>query len=262
MRYLLPLSALAVCLAVAVRSTWSPCGLSMLSTITPMGERTRGRRYAATVRWFVAGGLCLGALMAALAAAVRAVGASTTWTAAGALGACVLVAASDLRVLGVGLPVHHRQVNERWLDEFRPWVYGAGFGWQLGTGLATYITTGGVYLLIVLGALGADPLTALELGVLFGMARGLAIAAGRGVAGPEALLALHRRLAVLEPASRRLVVATVLAAAAVLAVPLVPGAERAAGAVLVAAAAAVVLLAAWATATVTAMARGLTPAEA
>jgi len=38
----------AVALAAAVRSTWSPCGLSMLSTVTPVAERARGHRYGAT----------------------------------------------------------------------------------------------------------------------------------------------------------------------------------------------------------------------
>ena len=54
-------------------------------------------------------------------------------------------------------PIHHRQVNERWLDQFRPWVYGAGFGWQIGAGLATYIKTCAVYLMIVLAALCGQP---------------------------------------------------------------------------------------------------------
>ena len=49
------LVAAVVPVAAAVRSTWSPCGLSMLSTITPMGERGRGHRYRATAAWFVVG---------------------------------------------------------------------------------------------------------------------------------------------------------------------------------------------------------------
>ena len=37
--------AIATACGAAVRSTWSPCGLSMLSTITPLTERARGHRY-------------------------------------------------------------------------------------------------------------------------------------------------------------------------------------------------------------------------
>ena len=33
---------------------------------------------------------------------------------------------------GFRLPSHTRQVNEAWLDEYRGWVYGGGFGWQIG----------------------------------------------------------------------------------------------------------------------------------
>ena len=48
-----------------------------------------------------------------------------------------------LHLGGFILPVHHRQVNERWLDQFRPWVYGAGFGWQIGDGVRHLHQDGG-----------------------------------------------------------------------------------------------------------------------
>jgi hypothetical protein len=211
-----------VALGSAVRSTWSPCGLSMLSTITPLAERGRGRRYRVTAAWFVsgalAGGACLGGIMAGLAAAVRAAGLSGR--SPGVLGvsalvACAVAIVSDTRVFRVQLPVHHRQVNERWLDEFRPWVYGAGFGWQIGTGLATYVMTAGVYLLVVLGALSADPALALVLGCVFGALRGLAVLLGRAIGNPEELRRFHRGFVSWEPLSRRVAVAAeVLAAAA------------------------------------------------
>ena len=66
--------ASVLAIAAAVRSTWSPCGLSMLSTITPIGERGRNNGWAASAAWFVAGavlgGATLGAGAALLAAAV------------------------------------------------------------------------------------------------------------------------------------------------------------------------------------------------
>ncbi len=134
-----------VALAAAVRSTWSPCGLSMLSTITPLSERAKGHSYRATASWFVAGatagGLTLGGVAALCAAGVRALGPSPLGLGVLAAGAASVAALSDLAVFGLSLPIHRRQVNERWLDHFRPWVYGAGFGWQIGVGLATYITT-------------------------------------------------------------------------------------------------------------------------
>lgn len=157
--------ATTVAIAAAVRSTWSPCGRSMLSTITPIGELAKGNSYRSTAAWFVlgaaAGGATLGAAMAALAGATRLLGLSTTTLGLLALGATLIAAGSDAGIGGFRLPIHRRQVNERWLDQYRPWVYGGGFGWQIGTGLTTYITTAAVYLVVVLGALTANPVVAL-----------------------------------------------------------------------------------------------------
>src|SRR5262245_28638289 len=55
MSTLIPVLGVVVAVAAAVRSTWSPCGLSMLSSITPFGERSRGHRYSVTAAWFVVG---------------------------------------------------------------------------------------------------------------------------------------------------------------------------------------------------------------
>lgn len=217
--------AAVAALTAAVRSTWSPCGLSMLSTITPLAERGRGHRYRSTAAWFVVGatvgGATLGAVMAAGAAAVGA--AHLGPAAAGALAAAgaALAAASDARLTGRSLPIHRRQVNELWLDQFRPWVYGAGFGWQIGCGLATYIMTAGVYLTILLSVLTGRPAVALAIGVLFGVVRGLAVLLSAPITSPAALVAFHRWFDPLGERVRRSVVgvlagcATAAAAAAV-----------------------------------------------
>lgn len=193
----LGIAACLLAVAAAVRSTWSPCGLSMLATITPLAERARGHRYRSTAAWFVAGsvlgGATLGVVMALLAAAIGALGASGTWLAAIAIVTGTITVAADARIGGFRLPVHHRQVNERWLDQFRPWVYGAGFGWQIGTGLVTYIKTCAVYLMIVLAALTGNPEVALLVGTLFGLVRGLAVFLGRRITSPTALADFHRR---------------------------------------------------------------------
>src|SRR5687768_13743242 len=102
--------------AAAIRSTWSPCGLSMLSTITPLGEAGRRHRYGSTAAWFIAGavlgGATLGLGAAALAAAVGALDLSPE----GALGTAAVLTcvtlASDLHAGGFRLPSHTRQVNE------------------------------------------------------------------------------------------------------------------------------------------------------
>jgi hypothetical protein len=209
-----------VALAAAVRSTWSPCGLSMLSTITPLGERAKGHTYPATAGWFVLGstigGATLGAMAALMAGGVRSLQPSSTALGTVALGAAVVAAGSDAGVFGFRVPIHRRQVNERWLDQYRPWVYAGGFGWQIGTGLFTYITTAAVYLMIVLAALTADPVTAFALGTGFGLLRGLAVLLTRHLTTPAALLTFHRRFAAAGPWVGRAVTATEVVASAVL----------------------------------------------
>lgn len=190
---------LAVLLAVVagVRGVWSPCGLSMLSTITPMGERGRGHRYGSTATWYVAGalvgGLSVGLVLAPLA-----------WVSAPALAvvaSCALVAfVSDSRVFGFRLPYHRRQVNERWLDRYRPWVYGAGFGWQVGTGFATYIMTAANYLLVVVAVASGSPVVAVAVWSVFGLVRGIAVLLTRSARTPAALQSLHRRVHAAGPA--------------------------------------------------------------
>jgi hypothetical protein len=95
---------LVVALAAAARSTWSPCGQSMLSQLTPVGEASRGYRYRTTASWFIAGavvgGAMLGGVMAALAAAVSSLGVTSTTLLGIAAALAVLGGAVDSGVLG------------------------------------------------------------------------------------------------------------------------------------------------------------------
>jgi hypothetical protein len=215
------LVALAVATAVvaAARSTWSPCGLSMLSTITPMGERARRATYGGTAAWFVvgavAGGATLGAAVAVLALAVGALDLDPALAVGLGGGLALVGAASDGRVGGFRLPGHTRQVNEEWLDRYRSWVYGAGFGWQIGVGLSTFIVTAAVYLLIALAALTGEPLVAFLLCTGFGLLRGLAVLLSRRATSVERLQQLHRRFDELSAPSWRATIAAQLALAAV-----------------------------------------------
>ncbi len=215
------LIALAAVVAVgaAIRSTWSPCGLSMLSTITPMAERSRGRRWGTTAAWFltgaVLGGATLGVAAAALAALVGLLSLSTSTTLVLAAVLAAVGVGLDLGVLGTEMPHHRRQVNEVWLDQYRSWVYGAGFGWQIGTGLATYIMTAAVYLTVALAALTGAPAVAFGLCVLFGLTRGLAIFLGVRLTDPERLRVFHRRFEAAGPAVKWAVIGLQAAVAVV-----------------------------------------------
>lgn len=205
--------------AAAARSTWSPCGLSMLSTITPFGERSRGHRYGATAAWLVtgatAGGATLGAVAAAGAAAVSASGlGGHPAVLAGA--AAVLAAAAagvDSGLFGDVLPLIRRQVDDGWLARYRPWVYGAGFGWQIGTGLATYLMTASVMLVGFFAVLSGSPAAAVVIGTGFGVARGLTVLLTARAGSPSRLRDLHRRLDSAGPAVRWAVVGVQVGAA-------------------------------------------------
>jgi hypothetical protein len=237
---LLVVLAAVVAVAAAVRSTWSPCGLSMLSSITPIGERGRDHRFVGTALWFtlggVLGGLTLGALAAVLALGASALGVGATAALGVAAVLALVAAASDARLGGFRLPYHSRQVNELWFSSYRAWVYGLGFGWQIGNGLATFIMTAAVYLLVAMAALSASPLVALGLGALFGLVRGLAVFLGAGITSTERLMAFHRRFDAAGPVVRWVVVGVQLAVAVVAAGAAwgAPGAAGVAGLVMVA----------------------------
>jgi hypothetical protein len=208
-----------IALAAAARSTWSPCGLSMLSQITPLAEAGRGQKFVRTASWFIAGavlgGATLGFGMAGAAFAWRAGDAGPT--AAIALVGCgaLASAAIDARVLGFGPPFLRRQVDDAWLSQYRSWVYGSGFGWQIGVGVTTYVMTAAVPLMILLGALSANPSAAVAIGALFGFARGLAVLLGARLRSPAALLAFHRRFDAWSTPVRETVIGVELAVAVV-----------------------------------------------
>ena len=212
--------AALVAVAAGVRGLWSPCGLSMVSAINPVAERSRGNRYCLTAIWFIAGSVAGGAVLGAVAAAgalfLSLLAGLQTVTASVAALCAVTALASDTAAVPFHLPLHPRQVNERWLGRYRRWVYAAGFGAQIGSGFATYIMTAAVYLTAVLGVLSGSPAFAIAIGILFGLVRGLGVLTSALVTEPLALIALHRRLDLLAPWSLRAAMTAEAVAAGVL----------------------------------------------
>jgi hypothetical protein len=167
----------------------------MLASITPLGERGRHNRYRLTAAAFLIG-----------AAGAGAVGGLVL----GVLGALILPGLSfelRLSVLAIALaaaialdargavPGPRRQVNEQWLDRYRGWVYGVGFGVQLGIGVVTIVTSAATYVALLAAVLSADPAAgALILG-LYGLLRGLTPLLAARSRTPHQLMALHARLA-------------------------------------------------------------------
>lgn len=197
---ILLITGAATALAGAARSTWSPCGLSMLSSITPFGERSRGHNYKVTAAWFMLGATVGGATLGFGALALSALASSSGFTrhplAVGSIAAAaaLLGMAVDAGVFGDVLPVIRRQVDDRWLSRYRTWVYAGGFGWQIGTGIATYVMTSAVFVFVALVAMTGRPLESFAVSAGFGALRGTAVLLTSRASDPSALRALHRRL--------------------------------------------------------------------
>ena len=131
----------------------------MLASITPLGERGRRSRWGVTVTAFAArcdrrGGRRRGRPRAARRA-------SPGWTA---------------RARGRGwrswpelwrwpsrstraarrVPGPRRQVDERWLDRYRGWVYGLGYGSQLGLAVTTVVSSAATYVALLAALLRGE----------------------------------------------------------------------------------------------------------
>ena len=180
----------------------------MLTSITPLGERGRGNRWAVTTTAYAVGcalggattGLVLGSVGALLPAL-------PVLLLAGVL--CLLAAAADLAP--GRLPVGRRQVDERWLGRYRGWVYGVGFGYQLGLGVVTVVTSAATFAVLAVALLTQSPVAGAVVGLVFGSARALPALLVRDVDTPARLRQLARSV---EQHSRTAARTTVAALAA------------------------------------------------
>ncbi len=165
----------------------------MLSSITPLGERGRGRPWWPTVAAYVAGSAVGGgALGAGCGGAGALLGLASEPARVTAVAAAALVAAG-LHTRG-RLPGWRRQVDEQWLTAYRGWVVGAGYGVQLGAAVVTIVPGLATWLALALAvATGSVPAGA-AVGLTFGVARALPLLATAGVRDAAGLHALHHRL--------------------------------------------------------------------
>src|ERR1019366_9178078 len=118
----------------------------MLASITPFGERSRGFSCHVTATAFAVGAIGTGGLAGAalgtIGSLLRGGSASRGLALSVVLVAIARFGATPLRG---PLPSSRRQVNEGWLARYRGWVYGIGFGAQLGVGVATIVTSAAIY---------------------------------------------------------------------------------------------------------------------
>src|SRR6266511_395653 len=191
----------------------------MLGSITPLGERGRRSTWGVTMTAFLtgsaAGGAAVGALLGLVGAALPPLGGSGAprlWVLAGLI---ALGLAMDVRAAGMALPTVHRQVNEDWLHRYRGWVYGAGFGFQLGAGVVTVVNVSAVYTAMTAALLAASPARGAAIGAVFGLLRAAAAFSVARVRRPAQLAAVDARLRAWDAPSRRVALGLEVALAGV-----------------------------------------------
>ena len=184
----------------------------MLASITPLGERGRQSHWSVTVAAFALGAAVAATVAGALLGALgMLLPGGFTGHARTVVLALALVAAFAADLSARAVPGPRRQVDERWLDRYRGWVYGLGFGAQLGLGIVTVVTSAATYVVLLCALASGDPVAGAAIMGLYGVLRGLTPLLAAGVRTPQHLMALHARLRGADAATAR-------AGAAVLAV--------------------------------------------
>ena len=162
----------------------------MLSSIHPLGERSRKNRWAVTITAFTLGSVGTAAAIGAVLGAAGSFLEPPIWVLLAIVGL-----AGILDLMGVAPPGPERQVNERWIDTYRGTVYGFGFGSQLGAGLATFVVSWGVYAVLAAELLSGSPSGGALIGAAFGFGRAVMPLASGWVDRPSRLTEFHVRLA-------------------------------------------------------------------
>jgi hypothetical protein len=190
----------------------------MLTSISPLGERARGNRFGVTAGAHIVGSAAGGAFVGVIAGAVGWVlmapldGTTTGGVALAVVAVAAIVAVAADRRRRV--PTIHRQVDERWIGTYRGWVYGAGYGLQLGAAVVTIVPSALTYAAIAAATATGSPIAGGLVGTAFGTARGLGVLLGWRVHTTEDLARLHRRVVTAGPVAARLTTVGAFAVAA------------------------------------------------
>jgi hypothetical protein len=168
----------------------------MLASITPLGERGRQATWGVTVTAFLLGATAAGAIAGALCGLLGAtlIPAGVTERTRLIVLAASLLVAILLDTILRSIPGPHRQVDERWLDRYRGWVYGLGYGAQLGVGLTTVVSSAATYVALIAAFLAGNVVGGAIIVGCFGAVRGLQPLVAGYVRTPRQLFALHARL--------------------------------------------------------------------
>lgn len=184
---------LVTALGAAVRGNWSPCGESLQAQIHPLGERSRGNMWGVTMAAFTIGSMVAGAALTSLLGFIGGLSIDLSGSAIWIAAVLALVAgALDLSPIKPWTP--RRQVNENWIGRYRGWVYGAGFGLQLGVGFAVFVMSWGYWAMLAIAFVSGSAPTGALLGATFGAGRGLLLLLSRRSTTTERLHSFHRTM--------------------------------------------------------------------
>ncbi len=211
----------SVAILGALRAAFSPCGQSMLASLTPFAEAARGNRWTVTAISFsvgaVAAGTCGGLFWSGLGSLLP----GGQWRTAAAAAVLALALVIDATPLRRRLPLTKRQVNEDWMVTYRGWVYGVGFGAQLGLGFITLVACAAIYATFAIELLSGSLLAGAVIGATFGATKAASLLPAGRAHDHRSIVVLHRRLLKLEPLSVGAVVAAEIAVAVIVAGALV-----------------------------------------
>jgi hypothetical protein len=161
--------------------------MSMLGSMNPLVLRARHGHWWTTATAYIVsailGGALTGWLLGVGGEIVRADTNAPPWrTAVAILGACGLVGALvDSGVHRMRVPSIKRQVDEGWRYRYRNWIYAVGYGFQIGLGFTTIVTTATVYATFIAMFLLASQPLGIAVGVWFGFTRSVSVLSVAGV---------------------------------------------------------------------------------
>ena len=176
---------LAAAFTAGVTGAWSPCGFSMVETLSPHGYARRLRTSLAACATFGLGAFAGGAItfggLALIGAALGAGG-------RGALGVATVVALAGAAAEARGLriaPQIRRQVPEAWRRVLPVPLAAAGYGVLHGLGFTTFVLSFAVWALAGTSIALGDPALGVAIGLAFGAGRALPVICLAPFAGTE-----------------------------------------------------------------------------
>jgi hypothetical protein len=172
----LQIALTAAAVLIGATGTFSPCGLSVIETIGPIGH-TGGRRTtllacATFLPGAIAGGVLTFGSLAVLGGLMHGTGGRAAYLLAAAI--AVLAAVLELRGTRI-VPQIRRQLPEHWRRVMPMPVAASLYGLLLGIGFTTFVLSFGVWALAGVSLAVGEPSLGLLVGAGFGLGRAIPI---------------------------------------------------------------------------------------